>query len=370
VVVATAASAAPPSLDYFKRTTWTSLTADQTTEHWVGYQHSAQGAATGMPLCPKLAPAHFWYPSLNATLRGMRVEQPIAKGEQVCTVGVRKHMVSDLTVGNTSLRALGLALKAQAAKKTIGERTTSPMAFDRRTMLALLLLREGERERSTLMPFIKLLDPWHDVSGVSLMWGEDSPRLAAASPDLQSLAKKSRAGARAQYRALFSADRLNAVARFGTELSEGIDCTRFGDGAAGKTCSAAALRRVYAEPRFLQARHLPLISTASSHVVSPHHLPCSSPVNAEPRSSLQYFALVAARDWFLPVYGVGRNFLAMEMDMLNFGQSGIRVGFNNQLHAFTATATQPIAGGAEALFFYGSFCAEKWQSMCATQARD
>eukprot|EP00665_Eupelagonemidae_sp_cell47_P010426 gene10427-1900_t len=189
-----------------------------------------------------------------------------------------------------------------------------------------------------LMRFIKLLDPWHDVSGVSLMWGEDSPRLAAASPYLQSLAKKSRAGARAQYRALFSADRLNAVARFGTELSEGIDCTRFGDGAAGKTCSAAALRRVYAEPRFLQARHLPLISTASSH----------------------YFALVAARDWFLPVYGVGRNFLAMEMDMLNFGQSGIRVGFNNQLHAFTATATQPIAGGAEALFFYGSFCAEKY----------
>ena len=104
------------------------------------------------------------------------------------------------------------------------------------------------------------------------------------------------------------------------------------------------------------------------------------------------FAIVAARDWVLPMYGTRRTFLAPHLDLLNFGQArallrallpipsrsppdllpispdplsppvppaqvGVRMHFDDASHAFRAIATEPIKKGAEVLFFYGNFCA-------------
>ena len=46
------------------------------------------------------------------------------------------------------------------------------------------------------------------------------------------------------------------------------------------------------------------------------------------------------------------------MDLLNYGQAGIRLQFVPARHALVARATKPIAAGAEMLFYYGDNCRE------------
>ena len=63
------------------------------------------------------------------------------------------------------------------------------------------------------------------------------------------------------------------------------------------------------------------------------------------------------------MYGTSRAFLVPIVDMFNFGQVGIRAHFDDKLHGFVATASQPIAKGTELLFFYGSLCREAWVNL-------
>jgi hypothetical protein len=93
------------------------------------------------------------------------------------------------------------------------------------------------------------------------------------------LASRSRNYARAQYDALV----LGAIEHFPAPLSEGLGC-------AAPVCPPEHLERIYRWERFL-------------------HL----------------FAIISARDWVLPVDGEHRAFLAPVLDMLNFGQVGIRL---------------------------------------------
>ncbi len=61
--------------------------------------------------------------------------------------------------------------------------------------------------------------------------------------------------------------------------------------------------------------------------------------------------------------GEERPFLAPNIDLLNFGQVGIRASYDNRRAGFVARTVQPIKAGAELLFYYGNFCIDDAVSM-------
>jgi hypothetical protein len=71
---------------------------------------------------------------------------------------------------------------------------------------------------------------------------------------------------------------------------------------------------------------------------------------------MDVLAVVQAREWSLDMYGKEQQFLAPLIDLLNYGQMGVRVGFDDTRHAFIAVARKAIKKGEEILFYYGSFC--------------
>ena len=73
--------------------------------------------------------------------------------------------------------------------------------------------------------------------------------------------------------------------------------------------------------------------------------------------------MLRARDWILPMYGKSEPFLAPVIDMLNYGQIGIRVRFDNARQEFVATATKAFPAGQEMLFYYGTFCTDDMRDM-------
>jgi hypothetical protein len=73
---------------------------------------------------------------------------------------------------------------------------------------------------------------------------------------------------------------------------------------------------------------------------------------------MDVLAVVQAREWSMQMYDTERQFLAPLIDLLNFGQMGVRVSFNDARRAFVAVARQRIAKGDEILFYYGSFCVD------------
>ena len=78
---------------------------------------------------------------------------------------------------------------------------------------------------------------------------------------------------------------------------------------------------------------------------------------------LEVYAVLRARDWILPMYGKSEPFLAPVIDMLNYGQIGIRVRFDNARQEFVATATKAFPAGQEMLFYYGTFCTDDMRDM-------
>ena len=73
--------------------------------------------------------------------------------------------------------------------------------------------------------------------------------------------------------------------------------------------------------------------------------------------------MLRARDWILPMYGKSEPFLAPVIDMLSYGQIGIRVRFDNARQEFVATATKAFPAGQEMLFYYGAFCTDDMRDM-------
>ena len=125
---------------------------------------------------------------------------------------------------------------------------------------------------------------------------------------IQELAKSKKAIVVNQYATVV----VPAMTRFAKQLSEGLGCPL-------QRCSPERLKKIYSFPSFAR-----------------------------------WFAIISARDWVLPVDGKPRAFLAPQLDMLNFGQIGIRTRYSNTARAFIATASQPIEQGTELLFYYGN----------------
>lgn len=297
--------------DVYARTTWEGRNLTQLTELWEQYVASSALAR----VCPKVGVGFFYYESLGATIRGAKAIAPINKGERLCNVPVRE-LLSGYTVGNSSLLPVmqwTLSPAFSLVERPNGSARRRRESVDDRTRIVLYAMRELARERSPQMPYLQLIRS-HDVSGVPMLWPESSERYRKLTPMARELASRSRNYARAQYDALI----LGAIEHFPAPLSEGLGC-------AAPVCPPEHLERIYRWERFL-------------------HL----------------FAIISARDWVLPVDGEHRAFLAPVLDMLNFGQVGIRAEFNVASQGFVATATAPIAQGSELLFYYGTMCQEAW----------
>ena len=309
-----------PMLDYYARATWANLSLAEHTARWESYVSSGEIGFR----CPKVATAFFWYESLGASIRGAKAAADIGAGEDVCRVPVRS-LLSDMTVGNTSLRILQESLTAyqKAAAGDVrgpppgAKRSNKMRRLDERALMTLHVLRETSRPRSPHMPYAALIQT-HDVDGVPMLWPDDSPRWRRASPLLRSLAATSRANAEHHFESIVPA----AISRAGAVLSEGLECA-VRSPRGPPSCSRAELAAVYSRERFLRT-----------------------------------YTILAARDWVLPMYGRQRAFLAPVVDMLNYGQVGLRCRFDDKAGAFVLRATAPIKAGSELLFFYGAFCYE------------
>ena len=273
-----------PRFDYAARSTWTNLSDTELASTWTKY------VATRMlgDNCPKVGIDFFFYPSLGRKLRGAVAKAPIARGEKLCEMPVQS-MLSEFSVGNSTLRPVMDAADAEPAESTSktggkpGRKKLKSKALDRRAHIALFVLRETSRVRSPHMPYLSILLS-HDVTGVPMTWPPNSKRSPswlqkslAASPHLRSLAAGSRANAVRAYDGLVPL----ALSQFAPLLSEGLDCQR----SPTATCSPSELQRVYSRDNFIRV-----------------------------------FAILAARDWVLPMYGKNRAFCVPIVDMFNFGQ--------------------------------------------------
>ena len=306
--------------DFQARATWEGRNLTELTTLWTAYVASTGAIGSA---CPKIGVGFFHYPSLGQ-IRGARATSAIHKGERICKVPVGE-LLSDYTVGNSSLLPVVQWAAAHAAEKVAAPPPSAKLpragslrrrTIDDRSRIVLYALRELSRERSPKMPYLQLIQS-HDVTGVPSLWPEASPRFRLLSPLAREMAGRSRTYARMQYDTLVTP----SLARFPMPLSEGLGC-------AGSACSPERLGAVYSWERFQRL-----------------------------------FAIVSARDWVLPVDGESRAFLAPQVDLLNFGQVGIRAEYSDKAKGFVAVATQPIAEGTELLFYYGSMCKDAWVNL-------
>lgn len=262
--------------DWTARATWEGLNITQTTALWMAYVATGRLGAH----CTKVGASFFYYPSLQAQIRGAIALQDIEKGERLCEVPVQS-LFSEYAVGNSTLAPVIAALrtsllsspgengKHEGATWRLRRRATH---IDTRAILALFALRELERVRSPWMPYLQMV-AMHDVSGVPMVWPETSPRWEKVGQMLHDLGARARKDAVRQYEALVEP----AIEWFGASLSDGLSC--------GGSCPLQRLKVIYSMERFLR-----------------------------------FYAIIAARDWVLPLNGEPKAFLAPILDMLNFGQ--------------------------------------------------
>jgi hypothetical protein len=298
------ASSETSSPDFYARATWDGQNFTAVSDLWQRYV-----ALSPTINCPKVGVAHFYYPSLGTSIRGAKALQPISRKERICKVPVLS-MLSIFTVRNSTLAPV-----LKAAEKTLGSQ------LEEKSAIILLLMRERERIRSTLMPYARLIET-HDVSGIPMLWAPHSHKWANTSARLRMTSLDIRRKALEQYKLVVQP----ALRSYPYHLSEGLECAReLSLSQLSRVCSHALLEKMYSEETFLR-----------------------------------WWAIISARDWVLDMYGENHAFLAPVVDMMNFGQVGIRAEFDSAEHAFVVTATQPIAEGEELLFYYGSICIDQW----------
>ena len=263
-----------------------------------------------------------WYPELKAYLRGVKSAAPIEKGEEVVRV---RHdaLLSRFSMGNSTFRpvaeyymALGKGPTRRAGEPLQNRAAAAGSAGWHvdpvKAMLAFFVLREGSRSSSRWMPYIKGLLEAHSAENIPLTWAPDSPRHQTISEHLRTMAAAHRRHALTAYRSVMP----DALSRFPAVLGEGLP-------AGGPPLAA-----VYSLEKWLEV-----------------------------------YAMLRARDWILPMYGKSEPFLAPVIDMLNYGQIGIRVRFDNARQEFVATATKAFPAGQEMLFYYGTFCTDDMRDM-------
>jgi len=296
----------PMLLKWFQRESWTRMTTEsEKAEQWMKLS-----PVLGIN-CPKVGLGYFWYESLQAKLRGVKATSSIMRGEEVCFVPVQQ-MLCEFSVGNSSLRDfMSYYAKGDEAEVSM------------KAALATFVIREGSRESSRWMPYIKALLDGHDPKPIPATWPADDARFKKLTPYGQKLATQSRARALRQYSTLFPA----AFSRFGAALGEGIACAGSRPGFPA-LCQSPELASIYTAEKFVAV-----------------------------------YSVLRARDWVLDMHGEERPFLAPTVDLLNFGQVGIRASYDNKRGGFVARTVQPIKAGAELLFYYGNFCIDDAVSM-------
>ena len=279
-------------------------------DSWSGLNASARGnlfmeVAPKLGIrCPKVGLSYFYYPSLQTELRGAVATANIARGEEVCFVPVQQ-LLCEFSVGNSSM----LGLMRNYLQRTKASLTSSVPPVTMKAIIALFVIREGARETSRWMPYINGILDGHDPQPIPVNWARGDPRLAKLSAYGQKLAQQSRARALRQYTSLFP----DAFSRYAGALGEGMPCAGL--------CSQAELAALYTQERFLAV-----------------------------------YSVLRARDWVLDMHGEERPFLAPVIDLLNFGQVGIRASYDDKRQGFAAKTVQPIKAGQELLFYYGNFC--------------
>ncbi|KAL1523047.1 hypothetical protein AB1Y20_018007 [Prymnesium parvum] len=298
-----------PTPQLFSQSTWEQLNASQRGELFFFRQQDILGVS-----CPKIQLAYFWYESLRSTLRGAQSAAPIAAGEEVCAVPVKK-MLSLYTLTNSSLAPLLTMLQESMAAESPRKRARQS-TLDGRSLLAMFILRERARERGDFVPYVQVVLT-HDIRSVPMAMAPGSAAFEALSEFLKRKARHARALALADYAKLKL-----TFHRFAKQLSDGIRCTSGVIGGA-VPCPMEQLLEVFSEQRFLEA-----------------------------------YAIVRARDWVLPMYNRETFMMVPIVDMLNYGQVGLRVHFNDARHAFVMVATEAIPQGRELLFYYGTMCKE------------
>ena len=225
-----------------------------------------------------------------------------------------QQLLCEFSVGNSSM----LGLMRNYLQRTKASLTSSVPPVTMKAIIALFVIREGARETSRWMPYINGILDGHDPQPIPVNWARGDPRLAKLSAYGQKLAQQSRARALRQYTSLFP----DAFSRYAGALGEGMPC-------AGH-CSQAELAALYTQERFLAV-----------------------------------YSVLRARDWVLDMHGEERPFLAPVIDLLNFGQVGIRAAYDDKRQGFAAKTVQPIKAGQELLFYYGNFCIDDAINMYA-----
>jgi len=283
--------------------------------HWIPHNDSERTARFMRLLpslglhCPKVGVSTFWYPSIGRRLRGAVALEPIAKHEEVCVVPLA-NMISFLSVQNSSFAPV-----LRMADKDVSQRGLWEAAA-----ISLFILREGARDSSPHAAYIHASFSGHDPASIPKTLPPDSDAFRALKPSVQATARRFQARVAALHQRLIAP----ALQQHPAAFAEGGAC----DPTAAASADGAA------SPR----------SCASLYSL---------------RRVTEVLGVVQARDWNLPVFGRTRQFIVPVCDMLNFGQIGLRVRFDDRRSSFLLWALRPIAAGAELLFYYGSFCQDE-----------
>ena len=114
-------------------------------DSWSGLNASARGSlfmevAPKLGVrCPKVGLSYFYYPSLQAELRGAVATANIARGEEVCFVPLQQ-LLCEFSVGNSSM--LGL-MRNYMQRSTTAKTSFLAPPVTMKAIIALFVIREG-----------------------------------------------------------------------------------------------------------------------------------------------------------------------------------------------------------------------------------
>eukprot|EP00316_Scyphosphaera_apsteinii_P001311 CAMPEP_0119313238 /NCGR_PEP_ID=MMETSP1333-20130426/28458_1 /TAXON_ID=418940 /ORGANISM="Scyphosphaera apsteinii, Strain RCC1455" /LENGTH=309 /DNA_ID=CAMNT_0007318033 /DNA_START=50 /DNA_END=980 /DNA_ORIENTATION=- len=196
--------------------------------------------------------------------------------------------------------------------------------IDTELLLALFVIRESARRSSRHMPYIRAVFLQHEWRSLPVLWDTSSRKFQALSSGTQKIVRSHKRGMRNLYNSQFP----QALTEWRIVLSEGFSCIR-------TLCNVSYLHRLYSERRVLRT-----------------------------------LAIIKARDWGLPIRKRARQFLAPVMDILNFGQMGIRMYFDDTTSEMVARTQRDVQAGKELLFYYGGACKDQMLAVYGFSSAD
>jgi len=272
--------------------------------------------------CPKVATANFWYPSLGRWLRGLGSIANISAGETVIRVPFNSVLSETLVLNSgfkDAVQCVGhRPANADTPLASLQLRTGhAESSFSGATMIAMFIIREGNRPFSPWMPYIKGSLNGHNVSNLPMSWEPGSRNLKGATEVM----KKKHAKRVINLQRFLTQKLACMIQTYPQLLSHGLECPK--SVGRPKECNKKFLLDLYSVRRVRDM-----------------------------------VAVVMARFWYLKLHGFEQNFMLPAIDMLNFGQVGLRLTVDPAKKGVVLVATQAIPAGRELLFMYGVYCQE------------